>query len=82
MQPHGLGGMGGMGTSMQPPGKSGLTFDHILSCLQGKLQKSRETGAELHNVTNAMNDIHDTLGGSIVCFISHFYVCVLNDPCA
>ncbi|KIK53201.1 hypothetical protein GYMLUDRAFT_116632, partial [Collybiopsis luxurians FD-317 M1] len=61
---QGISGMGGMGASMRPPGKSGLTFDHILSRLQGELQKSRETGAELHTLTNAMNDIHDTLGGS------------------
>ncbi|KAJ3853338.1 hypothetical protein EV368DRAFT_39120 [Lentinula lateritia] len=55
--------MGGMGGSMRPPGKSGLTFDHILNRLQGELQKSRETGAELHTLTGAMTDIHDTLGG-------------------
>ena len=67
VQPQGLGGMGGMGGGIgRPPGKSGLTFDHILSRLQGELQKSRETGAELHNLTGAMNDIHDTLGGSLV----------------
>jgi len=58
MQPQGLVGMGGMGGSMRPPGKSGLTFDHILSRLQGELQKSRETGAELHSV----NRIHAALG--------------------
>ena len=66
MQPQGLVGMGGMGGSARPPGKSGLSFDHILSRLQGELQKSRETGAELHSLTNAMNDIHETLGGNIV----------------
>ncbi|KAH7909272.1 hypothetical protein BJ138DRAFT_1155658 [Hygrophoropsis aurantiaca] len=65
LQSQGLGGMGGMGGSTRPPGKSGLTFDHILSRLQGELQKSRDTGAELHSLTNAMNDIHDTLGGSM-----------------
>ena len=70
MQPQGLGGIGGMGSgSIRPPGKSGLTFDHILSRLQGKLQKSCETGVELHNLTGAMNDIHNTLGGSLVRFI-------------
>lgn len=66
MQPQGLVGMGGMGGGARPPGKGGLTFDHILSRLQGELQKSRETGAELHSLTNAMNDIHETLGGNIV----------------
>ncbi|KAG5653877.1 hypothetical protein H0H81_009699 [Sphagnurus paluster] len=63
---QGIAGMGGMGGSMRPPGKSGLTFDHILSRLQGELQKSRETGAELHTLTGAMNEIHDTLGGNLV----------------
>jgi hypothetical protein len=42
----------------QTPGKSRLNFDHILSRLQGELWKIRETGAELHNLTSAMNDIH------------------------
>ena len=32
----------------------------------GKLQKNGETGAVLHNLTRAMTDIHDTLGGSLV----------------
>ncbi|KAG8700227.1 hypothetical protein FRC09_006099 [Ceratobasidium sp. 395] len=31
-----------------------------------ELQKSRETGAELHSLTSAMNDIHDTMGGGAV----------------
>jgi hypothetical protein len=48
------------------PGKSRLAFNHILHRLQVELQKSRETGAELHNLTGVMNDIHDTLGGSLV----------------
>ncbi|KAJ7119431.1 hypothetical protein C8R44DRAFT_788052 [Mycena epipterygia] len=64
--PHqGLNGMGGMGGSMRPPGKSGLTFDHILSRLQGELTKSRETGQDLQTLSGAMNDIQDTLGGSL-----------------
>ena len=66
MQPQGLVGMGGMGGSMRPPGKSGLTFDHILSRLQGELQKSRETGAELLSLNGSMGEIHDTLGGTMV----------------
>ncbi|KAF8548614.1 hypothetical protein OG21DRAFT_1560880 [Imleria badia] len=72
LQSQALGGMGGMGGSMRPPGKSGLSFDHILSRLQGELQKSRETGAELHSLTTAMNDIHDTLGGAMPPNIAHF----------
>ncbi|KAH9975375.1 hypothetical protein BGW80DRAFT_95026 [Lactifluus volemus] len=65
IQQQGLVGMGGMGANMRAPGKSGITFDHILSRLQGELQKSRETGAELHSLTTAMNEIHETLGGNL-----------------
>ncbi|KAG2098915.1 uncharacterized protein F5147DRAFT_712676 [Suillus discolor] len=64
--------LGGMGGSMRPPGKNGLTFDHILSRLQGELQKSRETGTELHSLSTVMNDIHDTLGGSVPQNLPHF----------
>ncbi|OSX63155.1 hypothetical protein POSPLADRAFT_1138902, partial [Postia placenta MAD-698-R-SB12] len=62
---QGLIGLGDRGGNMRAPGKSGLTFDHILSRLQGELQKSRDTGAELHSLTSAMNEIHDTLGGNL-----------------
>ena len=71
--------MGGMGGSMRPPGKSGLTFDHILSRLQGELQKSRETGAELHSLTTAMEDIHDTLGGALVRRLSCLLEALIDD---
>ncbi|RDB28011.1 hypothetical protein Hypma_002244 [Hypsizygus marmoreus] len=64
-QGQGIMGMGGMGGGMRPPGKSGLTFEHILSRLQGELQKSRETGAELHTLSGAMSEIQDTLGGNL-----------------
>ncbi|KAF8816302.1 hypothetical protein BYT27DRAFT_7184144 [Phlegmacium glaucopus] len=57
---QGLGGMGGM----RPPGKTGLSFDVILSRLQGELQKSKQTGHELDTLTGAMHVIQDTLGGS------------------
>ena len=70
MQPQGLVGMGDMGGSMRPPGKSSLTFDHILSRLQGELGKSRETGAELHSFNSSMNKIHDTLGGTLVSYLA------------
>ncbi|KAK7018655.1 hypothetical protein VNI00_018341 [Paramarasmius palmivorus] len=63
MSQQGMAGMGGMGGSMRPPGKGGLTFDHIITRLQGELQKSRETGSELHTLTAAMTEIQDTLGG-------------------
>ena len=60
-----LGGMGGASLGART-NKSGLTFDHILGRLQSELMKSREVGAELSGLTNAMNDIQDTLGGSVV----------------
>ena len=66
LQSQGLVGMGGMGGNVRVPGKSGLTFDHILSRLQGELQKSRETGAELHSLSSGLAEIHDTLGGNLV----------------
>lgn len=53
--------------SMCPPGKSGLSFDMILSRLQGKLQKIRETGMKLNSLNGAMNEIYNTLGGTPVC---------------
>jgi hypothetical protein len=42
----------------------------ILSRLRGELQKSREAGAELHNLTRAMNDIHDTRHWCVMIFIN------------
>ena len=66
LQSQGLVGMGGMGGNVRVPGKSGLTFDHILSRLQGELQKSRETGAELHSLSSGLAEIHETLGGNLV----------------
>ena len=65
---QGLGGMGGM----RPPGKTGLSFDVILSRLQGELQKSKQTGHELDTLTGAMHVIQDTLGGSLVGSLSFF----------
>jgi len=51
----------------------------ILSRLQGELQKSRETGAELNSLNGAMNEIHDTLGGTLVCLQHHFSISCLID---
>lgn len=62
-------GLGGMGNGIRQPGKSGLTFDHILSRLQGELQKSKEAGGELYNLTGALNEVHDSLGGTLVCLL-------------
>jgi hypothetical protein len=40
-------GLGGMGSaSVMPLGKRALMFDHVLSRLQGELQKSQEMGVE------------------------------------
>lgn len=44
----------------------GISFDHVLIKLQAELQRSRETGAELQDLTTAMTDIQDTLGGGLV----------------
>lgn len=66
MQPQDLGGIGRMGGSMRLPGKTELTVIHILCRLQGELQKSRESGAKLHNLTGAMTNIRDTVDGSLV----------------
>ena len=63
-------GTSGMEGSIHSPSKSGLTFDHILSRLQGELQKSRETGAELHSLNGSMSEIHDTLSGTMVGHLS------------
>ncbi|KAF7430679.1 hypothetical protein PC9H_006388 [Pleurotus ostreatus] len=49
-------GMSGMGGSMRAPGKSLLTFKHILNRLQGELQKSRETGTELQSLNGTMSE--------------------------
>ena len=65
-QSQGLGGMGGIGQGFRPPGqKLGPTFDHILSCLQGELQKFKETSAELQHLAGTLGNIHGTLSGSI-----------------
>jgi len=58
--------MGGMG---RPPGKTGLSFDVILNRLQGEVQKSRETGAELMGLTGAMGDVGDILSGGGVSIL-------------
>ncbi|GJN94006.1 hypothetical protein Rhopal_007069-T1 [Rhodotorula paludigena] len=44
-------------------GQNGLSFEHVLSRLQGELQKSRDTGANLGDVNSTLNIVHDTLGG-------------------
>ncbi|PPR06464.1 hypothetical protein CVT24_002606 [Panaeolus cyanescens] len=65
---QGLGAMAGM----RPPGKTGLTFDVVMSRLQGELQKSRETGAELTSLSGALNEINDTLSGNVAASVPQF----------
>lgn len=79
-QTNGIAGMGGMGGGMRPAGKSGLTFEHILNRLQGELQKSRETGAELGAVAGAMGDIGDVMGGGVSQSLSSSQTAMLNIP--
>lgn len=72
LQSQSVGNMGSMGANMRPPGKSGLSFDHILSRLQGELQKSRDTSADLQNLSNSMNELQDILGGTLPPSLPHF----------
>jgi len=77
-------GLGSLGSSMgvgglRPPGKTGLSFDVILSRLQGEVQKSRETGAELSGLTSAMGEIGDVLGGVLVSAIFLVFRLILLD---
>ena len=52
---------------MSAGGKAqGLNFDHVLHRLQTELQKSKETGGELKDLTGALTDIQDTLSGNLV----------------
>jgi hypothetical protein len=79
MPSQGLGGMGGMGSvNVCLPWKSGLTFDHVLGGLRGGL-RNRETGVELHNLPGAMNDIYDTLRGSLVSLCDFYLFLIFTD---
>ncbi|KAH8075992.1 hypothetical protein BXZ70DRAFT_963418 [Cristinia sonorae] len=57
--------LGGMGGNARQPMKGGITFQDLLSRLQGEVQKSRETTNELTTLNGTINDIHDTLGGNL-----------------
>ncbi|KAL4073464.1 hypothetical protein J3A83DRAFT_4228791 [Scleroderma citrinum] len=72
LQSQSVGNMGSMGANMRAPGKSGLSFDHILSRLQGELQKSRDTNNDLQNLSNSMGELQDILGGSLPPSLPHF----------
>jgi hypothetical protein len=69
MQPVRFGGWGRWARMLDPRRRVGLRFDHILCQLQDELQKSREMRDELHNVSAAISDIHNTLGGTLVSSI-------------
>ncbi|ORY52707.1 hypothetical protein BCR35DRAFT_18771 [Leucosporidium creatinivorum] len=43
--------------------QNGLSFEHVLNRLQGELQKSRDTGSNLGDLSSTLNDVQDTLGG-------------------
>ncbi|KAM0785979.1 hypothetical protein ACM66B_006797 [Microbotryomycetes sp. NB124-2] len=43
---------------------NGLSFEHVFNRLQGELQKSRDTSSHLGDLTSALNDVHETLGGA------------------
>ncbi|GAA6024856.1 hypothetical protein JCM11491_005676 [Sporobolomyces phaffii] len=63
-------GQGGVGVARRPArapinAQNGLSFEHVLSRLQGELQKSRDTGSNLNDVNSTLCDVHDTLGGSV-----------------
>ncbi|KIL56312.1 hypothetical protein M378DRAFT_17173 [Amanita muscaria Koide BX008] len=55
----------GISGSIRPPGRSSLSFDLIINRLRGELQKSKETGAELHNLMTGLGEIQDIFGGSL-----------------
>lgn len=57
------GSLGALAPVGRMPNKNGLSFDVILNRLQNEVQRSRETSAELHSLTSAMSEIHDSLGG-------------------
>ena len=49
-------------------------FDHVLSCLQSKLMKTRDTGSELRNVIAMLENVGEVLGDSLVSS-SPFLLC-------
>ncbi|KAJ9127251.1 hypothetical protein QFC24_001489 [Naganishia onofrii] len=56
-----------LGMNMMSAGgkAAGLNFDHVLHRLQTELQKSKDTGADLQDLTGTMTDIQDTLSGNL-----------------
>jgi hypothetical protein len=74
MQAQGLGGMGEMGSaSVKASGKSGPTFEHILSRFQSELPKRQETDAGLHNLTGMICTIRSE-GRWYVVLLFYYYL--------
>ena len=67
------------------PSKNNLCLDYILGRLQGWLQNSHATGLECQSCTPyalpTMNDIHDTLDGTVTLrFVNSSYPFLYTDP--
>jgi hypothetical protein len=62
---------GGGGPTGARPGKGGLSFDVILSRLQGEVQKNRETGLELAGVGGTLGEVGGVLTGGGASETSH-----------
>ena len=62
---NGITGLGGLGPNTNRPGKSGLTFEHILGRLRDEMQKSRDTNAELNVVVSTMGEIAEVIAGGV-----------------
>lgn len=67
--------MGAPPSLARAPGRSstGISFDVILSRLQGEVQKSRETGAELGGLATLMGDVEGVLGGRGVSHYMRYF---------
>lgn len=62
---NGLGGMGASPSLARAPERSStrISFDVILSRVQGEVQESHETGAELGGLATLRGDVEGVLGG-------------------
>jgi hypothetical protein len=75
MQAQGLGERAAIGsTSVRAPGKSGVTFNHILSRLQGELQMSQEMGAELLDLIDWWDKRYTRCARSVVGMWFYYYL--------
>lgn len=62
---NGINGLGGLGAGIGKPGKSTLSFEHIMSRLREEIQKSRDTNAELNVVVGSMGEIGEAMSGGV-----------------